>query len=321
MGKPRRHPMMHANRRLVLSLAVLGLMTGAAGRARADMSLTAAGTAQGFAVSTFATGFGFPLGIAVTNAGNVLVADGTIKNFASDTDNQTAASATNTGTGAFGLTSGNGLAYATGSVGGVTALNNNGSVNHVVTNNTGGFGITFDPVSGNLFVSTDGVTIVNPTTGATHVLVSAGFFTDGIAVSNDGQTVYVTNESNAIFGYNTTTGAQVFSANLGNVGPDGVAVGTGSLAGKLFSNNNNGTIVEIDLATNTQTVIATGGSRGDFVTVDPNGSLLLTQSDRVLRLAPPRRRLRRADRRTRAFDDPPGDDGQPHRPLPCLAAS
>jgi hypothetical protein len=34
-------------------------------------------------------------------------------------------------------------------------------------------------------------------------------------------------------------------------------------------------------------VIATGGSRGDFVTVDPNdGTLLLTQTDRILRLVP-----------------------------------
>jgi len=37
-----------------------------------------------------------------------------------------------------------------------------------------------------------------------------------------------------------------------------------------------------------QSVIATGGSRGDFVVVDPNNdSLLLTQTDRVLRLTAP----------------------------------
>ena len=50
-------------------------------------------------------------------------------------------------------------------------------------------------------------------------------------------------------------------------------------------NNNDGTVVEVNLTTLTQTLIATGGSRGDFVLVDPNdGNLLLTQSDRIIRL-------------------------------------
>ena len=43
----------------------------------------------------------------------------------------------------------------------------------------------------------------------------------------------------------------------------------------------------MNLATATQTIIASGGSRGDFVTVDPNnGTLLVTQSDRIMRLVP-----------------------------------
>src|SRR5262249_10392808 len=45
------------------------------------------------------------------------------------------------------------------------------------------------------------------------------------------------------------------------------------------------TVVEVNIANNTQTRIANGGSRGDFVHVDSNdGSVLLTQSDRVVRL-------------------------------------
>ena len=45
--------------------------------------------------------------------------------------------------------------------------------------------------------------------------------------------------------------------------------------------------MEINFATDAQTLIASGGSRGDFVTVDPsNNSLLLTQSDRIIRLTP-----------------------------------
>jgi hypothetical protein len=41
----------------------------------------------------------------------------------------------------------------------------------------------------------------------------------------------------------------------------------------------------IDLTTSALTMIGMGGSRGDFVTVDPtNDTLLITQTDRILRL-------------------------------------
>lgn len=62
--------------------------------------------------------------------------------------------------------------------------------------------------------------------------------------------------------------------------PEGIALGTCTLAGKAYVNTNGGTVVEVDLTTSALTVIPTGGSRGDFVTVDPNNSLLLTQTDR-----------------------------------------
>ncbi|MEP6755633.1 MAG: PEP-CTERM sorting domain-containing protein, partial [Chthonomonadales bacterium] len=39
--------------------------------------------------------------------------------------------------------------------------------------------------------------------------------------------------------------------------------------------------------TSASTLIASGGSRGDFVAVDPNGTLLLTQIDRIQRLTAP----------------------------------
>ena len=70
--------------------------------------------------------------------------------------------------------------------------------------------------------------------------------------------------------------------------PDGITLGTGVLAGNLFANTNAGTLIEINLATDTQTLIASGGTRGDFVEVDPNnGTLLVSQADRLARLAPP----------------------------------
>ncbi len=70
--------------------------------------------------------------------------------------------------------------------------------------------------------------------------------------------------------------------------PDGTRLGFGPLAGKIYVNTNGGTVVEVNLTTKVQTVIATGGSRGDFVTLDPsNDSLLLTQSTEIDRLTPP----------------------------------
>lgn len=59
---------------------------------------------------------------------------------------------------------------------------------------------------------------------------------------------------------------------------------SGTIAGKLYVNTNDGRLIEIDPVTHLQTVIFAGGSRGDFVTVDPNGTLLITQGDSILRL-------------------------------------
>src|SRR6185369_16156543 len=72
-------------------------------------------------------------------------------------------------------------------------------------------------------------------------------------------------------------------------GVDGIAIGFGALAGKIYGNTNFGELWEVSLANpSLQTLIASGGSRGDLVKVDPsNNSLLLTQSDRVVRLFAP----------------------------------
>jgi uncharacterized repeat protein (TIGR01451 family) len=117
---------------------------------------------------------------------------------------------------------------------------------------------------------------------------------DGLAFDASTNTLYAALYSNAggpdsqIAGYNVQTMAQVFNSGTIPGRPGGVTVGTGSLAGNLFVNTNGGTIVEINLATKAQTTIASGGSRGDFVTVDStSGTLLVSQTDRILRLIPP----------------------------------
>ena len=117
----------------------------------------------------------------------------------------------------------------------------------------------------------------------THIYSGVSF--DGL--TTDGVVVYAAREDGEVVGIRISDGAQVFDA--GNfAGADGVALGTGTLAGNLYVNTNYGELIQVNLATNAQTVIGTGGSRGDFVTVDPpNGSLLLDQSDSILRLNAP----------------------------------
>jgi hypothetical protein len=102
----------------------------------------------------------------------------------------------------------------------------------------------------------------------------------------DGSTVYSATGGH-VLGFNTATGAQVFDSGA-ITGVDGTAIGIGQFAGTLFANTNDGRVVEVPLNGAPQIVIASGGSRGDFVTVDPHdGSLLLTQTSTVLRLTGP----------------------------------
>jgi hypothetical protein len=78
---------------------------------------------------------------------------------------------------------------------------------------------------------------------------------------------------------------QVFDSGAIPGGVDGTAVGTGLFSAFVFANANFGQVYEVNLSTQAQTLIATGGSRGDFVTVDPStNTLLLTQTDRIIRL-------------------------------------
>jgi hypothetical protein len=65
-------------------------------------------------------------------------------------------------------------------------------------------------------------------------------------------------------------------------GPDGIAFGAKGTPqdGFFFVNSNNGTVTKIQTAApHTQQIIASGGYRGDFLTVDAQGNLLLTQHD------------------------------------------
>ncbi len=298
--------------RTVIVATVLGLLLGVSGRAHADLALTQAGIDQGFALSTFASGFptGFntsygpvgPLGIAFTPSGGVLVSDdpGNVRLFPTDTNGQKAGMAPvgqNYGMGnAAGLTQmGNRIYMTQQANGAVVQVNPNGTLSQtIVTGLPHATGIVANPVTGQLFVSTADVGaspqvfLVDPATKTANLFVKAQL--DGLTISPDGKTLYGASGSGTVVGYDTATGKLVFQSGVIPGHVDGVALGAGTLAGEIFANTNAGTVVEVNLTTGAQTIIAQGGSRGDFAVVDPNpnqNSVLLTQSDSVVRLAPP----------------------------------
>ena len=290
----------------VASLVIVAFLSLLARRTHAGtLTLTSAGTSQGFTLSLFADGFPFtsssfmdgPNGIAFPTTGGVLVTDypGHVRVFATDANGQHVGSVplvTFSADNAVGLASLAGTIYMTQQTNGrVVALNNDGTLNHVaVTGLPHATGIVADPLNGTLFVSTfNGGTIwqVNPVTGA--IVTSFGASADGLTLSADGKVLYAADlGTDRIIGYDTTTHAAVFQSGVIN-GLDGTALGTGSLAGSIFANDNNGNFWKISLANpGLQTLLATGGSRGDFVTVDPsNDTILITQADTVLRLTAP----------------------------------
>ncbi|MDB5322601.1 MAG: hypothetical protein JWN40_4232 [Phycisphaerales bacterium] len=290
-----------ASRTVLTAMVLLAVSLGGAAVQAAPIALTPAGVAQGFTLTTFATGFPNtnnvgPLGIAFTSNGGVLVSDklGNVRLFPTDIDGQVAAAAPvgqNYGLDkATGLTQvGNTIYMTRQSTGDVVQINQNGTLNQVIISGLPFItGIAANPTNGHLFVSTLGMSAIydiDPI-AKTKTLFTSGDV-DGVSFSSDGSTLYAVRQSdNHVIGYNVAAKAVIFDSGFIPGVIDGTAAGTGQLAGNLFVNTNGGTIVEVNLASHVQTTIADMGSRGDFVTVDfTNGTLLLTQTDRIVRLS------------------------------------
>lgn len=286
----------------VRGLGVAAVVLAAAASAQAQLTLTPAGVARGFTLTTFANGFASsgsvgPVAIDYQDDGSILVSSlvgNRIQRFA-NVDNQAAGSAPLLnypsaefphGIAHFGST----VYVSSFNVQTIVELNPDGSINRTVASGLGNVrDLEANPFTGRLFTSsTTGVRDVNITTGAFTTLMTDE--ADGITLSPDGSVLYGAIISGPRFGhvmgYNTTTGLPVFDSGFINGTADGTAVGFGLRTGYLYANCNNGTVVEINLTTLEQIVIATGGSRGDFAAADPTGSgdLLLTQSDSIIRL-------------------------------------
>lgn len=209
-----------------------------------------------------------------------------------------------------------GLTYPFGlaTVGGNLYYTSNGLGNVYLLNSTGDQllesglsypeGMAVNPTNGHILITSLSASRIydyDPAAGNLLTAVSDpnGYAFDGVTVSPDGQTVYAaafsnypTLDTSRIRGYDLSTGQLVFDSGTILDRPDGVAYVpenspiTG-LAGDLIVNTNLGTVVALNPTTGAQTVIASGGSRGDFVQVDPtNGTLLVTQSDSIMRISP-----------------------------------
>ena len=133
---------------------------------------------------------------------------------------------------------------------------------------------------------------------ATPFMIQTEANTDGLAISPDGTRLY-TVHSDSIFAWDmATTGMTWVGPTHPGEGYDGIALGVGSLAGYVYVNCNNGDLWEFGLPggphAGVDNLLATGGTRGDFIAADPDvqsggsyPSLLLTQTDRIVRIDPP----------------------------------
>jgi hypothetical protein len=280
------------------AIAALSLtLTFATGLAQSG-TLTAAATAQGFTLSTFVdlvptVNCCGPLGVVNTPSG-LLVAGyaGDVRSF-SNVDNQHWSASTTAVGASYGAANPAGLTVLGGRY--YLTLQNQGRVVEVsasgvfiqnIVNIGSATGIVANPSNGLLYVSTGGqIFAVDPIAKTTSVFVNAA--ADGLTISASGSILYA-EASGHIFGYDTTSKAQVFDSGAISGGPDGTAFGSGALAGNLFVNTNLGDLIEVNISTLVQTLLFTGGTRGDFVSVDTsNGTLLFTQTSSVLRLTAP----------------------------------
>jgi len=291
---------------LLGSCAAAILLTGPA---HAQLTLTPDGVADGFTLTTFVSGYSpaayGPLAQGILPDGNVItgsafignVGMGTIYIF-KDTNSQTlgdALSATpytfTTSNPQSARATAGGQVYGAQLFGGIYEHFDNSGAHTPIAGLPSGLtnylGMWGDTVNGHIVSSSfQGLIDINPLTGAVRTIVSSCGGCDGVTVSPDGKTVYVAAGGN-IVAYDYASGALLNTYSGGGHGPDGTGViSGGKLSGDVVVNNNDGTVGLIDIKTGTETIIATGGTRGDFVSLDTsNGTLFLSQTERIDRLS------------------------------------
>src|SRR5207249_3572235 len=144
-------------------------------------------------------------------------------------------------------------------------LNDNGNfVREIASNLASASGLVVNPRNGHLFVDDSFNTIwdVDPQARTSPPWLQS--VTDyGLAISSDGGTLYAAGVyDNHVMGYDTRTGRSTFDSGTIAGGPSGLALGTGRFAGHLYVSTTDGALLDIDLASRSQTMIASGGQRG-----------------------------------------------------------
>jgi len=281
-----------------IAVASLALVTPA----RAALMLNAAGTSDGFTLTTFVGGYNAeygPLAQGIAPNGNVIT--GSLLNTKiyvfNDVDGQTLASAVGstsytctTSNCNFAMATAGGQVYGAQAQGGVYEhFANDGSFTPIPNLQAAGLldnlGMWGDPINGHIIASSNrGLVEIDPVAGTFRV-INASLFPDGVSVSADGTIAYVEN-GGTVQSYNIATGALLHTYSTGH-SPDGTGViSGGSFNGDVIVNDNDGTVGLLDPVIGTFTIIATGGTRGDFVSPDlNNGTLFLSQEDQVARLS------------------------------------
>lgn len=286
------------------------------------LTLTSAGQAAGYTLTTFVDHFPYykpspsylPAGPkGMDFPGGVLVADclGDLRLFA-DSDGQQADA----------LAPANPISYGRGNTEDIRSVNGhfymsqqaNGKVVEItaggayvkdIASIAKATSLAVNPNNGHLFVATlSNGTIMDldplATVGSNNptVWMSGLNNPESMAVSSDGTTLYVGMSASPgdILGYKIADKSLVFdyAQTPNHLSLDlwsGISLGSGTLDGKLVGYTNAGSVYQIDLtplgsASGTTVTLATGGTRGCLVGTDPNGSLLVNETDQIARLTP-----------------------------------
>lgn len=285
------------------------ILMSTAPRAYAVPVLTPAGVNDGFILSTFVSGYNFgatygPIAQGILSNGNVIT--GSMGNnriyVFNDVDNQTLGSAITsapyscqTGNCNFAMASAGGEVYGAQLFGGIYEhFASNGTFTPIANLQAAGLfgylGMWTDPLNGHIIsASNKGLVEIDPVAGTFRV-INASLFPDGVSLSPDGSTVYVEN-GGTVQSYSFATGQLIHTYFTGH-SPDGTGVIIGgAFNGDVIVNNNDGTIGLLDPTkpdgnSSQFVIIATGGTRGDFVSPDiTNGTLFLSEYDNVTRLS------------------------------------
>ena len=71
------------------------------------------------------------------------------------------------------------------------------------------------------------------------------------------------------------------------VAPNNAMAGGTDVSNNIFVNSDDGTLLRVDVNNgNAVSVVASGGTGGDFLTLGPDGCLYATQADRIEKMSP-----------------------------------